>query len=110
MKNTKKALLVGLAATAAVAAVAALMAYEEETVDRIGAYLNRQRVKSYVKNKFKGNTRVMKAVDSLSDKEIDTLLAVLDRTGDWKEAAMEVFSDMKDKAGDYKGHIEDKFN
>lgn len=110
MKNSKKALLVGLAATAAVAAVAAVMAYEEETVDRIGSYLNRQRVKTYVKNKFKGNQRVLKAVDSLSDKEIDTLLAVLDRTGNWKDAAMEVFADMKDKAVDYKETVEDKFH
>lgn len=110
MKNTKKALLVGLAATAAVAAIAAVIAYEEDTVDRIGSYINRQRVKSYVKNKFKGNDRVMRAVESLSDREIDTLLTVLDRTGNWKDAAMDVFADMKDKASDYKDAIEDKIH
>lgn len=113
MKNSKKALLVGLAATAAVAAVAAVMAYEEDTVDRIGSYLNRQRVKSFVKSKFKGNEKVLKAVDSLSNKEIDMLLNLLDKTGDWKDSAMDVFSDLYDKATDYKDTVvdavEDKF-
>lgn len=107
MKNSKKALLVGLTATAAVAAVAAVIAYEEDAVDRIGSYINRQRVKNYVKNKFKGNSKVLKAVESLSDGEIDTLLKILDRTGNWKDAAMDVFSDVKDKAVDYKDSVVD---
>lgn len=114
MKNSKKAFIIGLAASAAVAAIAAAMAYEEEAVDRIGAFLNRQRVRTYVKNKFKGNRKVMEAVDSLSDKEIDTLLRILDRTGDWKEAALEVFTDLRDKATDYKDtvvdNVEDKLH
>lgn len=114
MKNSKKALLVGLAATAAVAAVAAVIAYEEDTVDRIGSYINRHRVKSFVKNKFKGSAKVLKAVDAMSDREIDTLLKIFDHTGNWKDAALDAFSDVKDKASDYKGNVvdtvEDIFN
>lgn len=91
MKNKGRAMLVGLAATAAVTAVAALLAYEEETVDRIGSYLNRQRVKSYVKKHFNNHSRILDAVEKLTDKEIDRLLSILDRTGSWKEAAEDVF-------------------
>lgn len=100
MKNSKKALLIGLAGTAAVAAIAAVMAYEEDTVDRIGAYINRQRVKGYVKNKFKNNDRVLNAVENLSDGEIDTLLSVLDHAGSWKDSAVDAFSDFKDTIED----------
>lgn len=107
MRNSKKAFIVGLAATAAVAAIAAAMAYEEEAVDRIGSFLNRQRVRTYVKTKFKGNRKALDAVDALSDREIDTLLHILDRTGDWKEAALEVFTDLRDKATDYKDDVVD---
>ena len=49
MKNSKKALLIGLGATAAIAAIAAALAYEEEAVDKIGSYLNRQRMKNFVR-------------------------------------------------------------
>ena len=53
MKNSKKALLIGLGATAAIAAIAAALAYEEEAVDKIGSYLNRQRMKNFVKDHLK---------------------------------------------------------
>ena len=49
MKDSKKALLIGLGATAAIAAIAAALAYEEEAVDKIGSYLNRQRMKNFVR-------------------------------------------------------------
>lgn len=103
--NSKKAFLIGLAATAAVAAVATILVYEEETVDRVGSYLNRQRLK----NKFKGNNRVMRIVESLSDNEITTLLNVFDRTGSFKETIFDTFDDLRDKAVDYKDHVSNKF-
>ena len=102
--NTKKAFLIGLAATAAVAAVATILVYEEDTVDRVGAYLNRQRMK----NKFKGNNKITRVVDSLSDNEIETLLNVFDRTGSWKDTVFETLDDLKDKAVDYKDHMAKK--
>lgn len=99
--NSKKAFLIGLAATAAVAAVATVLVYEEDTVDRVGAYLNRQRMK----NKFKGNNHVTRVIDSLSDNEVETLLSVFDRTGSWKDTVFDTFDDLKDKAVDYKDHV-----
>lgn len=99
--NSKKAFLIGLAATAAVAAVATILVYEEDTVDRVGAYLNRQRMKS----KFKGNNHVTRVIDSLSDNEVETLLSVFDRTGSWKDTVFDTFDDLKDKAVDYKDHV-----
>lgn len=50
----------------------------------------------------------------MSDREIDTLLKIFDHTGNWKDAALDAFSDVKDKASDYKGNVvdtvEDIFN
>lgn len=103
--NSKKAFLIGLAATAAIAAVATILVNEEEAVDRVGAYLNRQRLKS----KFKGNNRIMHVVETLSDSEIETLLNVFDRTGSWKDTVFDTFDDLKDKAVDYKDHMSKKF-
>ncbi|MGP6140691.1 MULTISPECIES: hypothetical protein [unclassified Jeotgalibaca] len=103
--NSKKAFLIGLAATAAITAVATILMNEEETVDRVGAYLNRQRLKS----KFKGNHRVMNVVETLSDNEIETLLSVFDRTGSWKDTIFDTFDDLRDKAVDYKDHVSKKF-
>lgn len=108
--NSKKAWIVGLAATAAVAAVAAVMAYEEDTIDRIECYLNRQRVKNFVKSKFKGNNKVMQAIETLTDKEIGMLLNVIDKTESWKDSAVDTFSDLKEKAIDYKDTVEDKLS
>ena len=105
MKNSKKALCIGFAATAAVAAIAAIIAYEEDTADRVGAYLNRQRLKS----KFKGNDRILKVIGALDDNEIETLLNIFDRTGGLKDTVLDAWDDMKDKASDYKEHVEDKF-
>lgn len=102
-KDTKKALVIGLAATAGVAAVAAIMAYEEDTVDKIESYLKRQRVKHFVKSKFSGNNKVVQAIETLTNKEIDMLLNVLDKTESWKDSAMDTFSDLKDT-------VEDKFD
>lgn len=93
MKNSKKALLIGLGATAAIAAIAAALAYEEEAVDKIGSYLNRQRMKNFVKDHLKGSQKFLKAIEDLTDDEIDGFLRVVDRAGDWKESAMDLFSD-----------------
>ena len=71
MKNSKKALLIGLGATAAIAAIAAALAYEEEAVDKIGSYLNRQRMKNFVQpgdtlfrisNRFYGNATAWRKI------------------------------------------------
>lgn len=104
MKNSKKAFLVGLAATAAVTAVAAILVHEEEAVDRVGSYLNRQRLK----NKVKGHNRIVHLVESLSDHEIETLLNIFDRTGSWKDTIFETLDDLKDKAVDYKDQVAKK--
>lgn len=104
MKNSKKAMWVGIAATAAVVTIAAVLAYEEDAVDRVGSYLNRQRLKV----KFKGNGPILKVIDALDDNEIDTLLNIFDRTGSLKDSALDTWDDVKDKAVDYKEHIEDK--
>lgn len=107
-KNSKKALIVGLTATAAIAAVAAVMAYEEDTIDKIEGYLKRQRVKHFIKSKFSGNNKVMQAIETLTEKEIDMLLNVIEKTGSWKDSAVDAFSDLQDKASDIKDTVEDK--
>ncbi len=66
MKNSKKALLVGLGATAAIVAIAAAMAFEEEAVDKIGSYLNRQRMKGFVRDHLKGSQKILKAIEDLT--------------------------------------------
>ena len=107
MKNSRKALLVGLGATAAIAAA---LAYEEEAVDKIGSYLNRQRMKNFVKDHLKGSQKLLRAIEDLTDDEIDGFLRVVDRAGDWRESAMDLFSDLKEKAGDVKDNVGDKFH
>lgn len=110
MKNSKKALLVGLGATAAIVAIAAAMAFEEDAVDKIGSYLNRQRMKGFVRDHLKGSQKILKAIEDLSDDEVDAFLRVVDKTGDWKDSTLDLLSDLKDKASGYKESVEDKFH
>ncbi|CZR06936.1 hypothetical protein [Trichococcus ilyis] len=110
MKNSRKALLVGLGATAAIAAIAAALAYEEEAVDKISSYLNRQRMKNFVKDHLKGSQKLLRTIDDLTDDEIDGFLRVVDRAGDWKETALDLFSDLKEKAGDVKDSVGDRLH
>jgi len=110
MKNSKRALLVGLGATAAIVAIAAAIAFEEDAVDKIGSYLNRQRMKSFVKDHLKGSHKILQAIEDLTDDEVDGFLRVVDRTGDWKDSTLDLLSDLKDKASEYKESVEDKFH
>ncbi|MGO2696858.1 MAG: hypothetical protein ACTIJA_08265 [Bavariicoccus seileri] len=107
MVDKKKALIIGLGATLIIGAAAAIIASDEEKRESVSAFINRQKVKCFVKDKLNGNEKALNAVDELSDADVNRLVAIVEKTGDWKENFLEAFSEVKDKTKDVLKRDED---
>lgn len=82
--NDNKGILIGIGAALAVGlGVYALFASSEEAREKAEAVVNRQRAKHVVRSKFSGNKAVLKTIDKLSDKDVNNLLAAVDKASDF---------------------------
>lgn len=89
-------ILVGIGAAVAVGlGVFAFFASSEEAREKAEALVNRQRAKHLVRSKFNGNKTILKAVDKLGDKEVNNLLAVLDKADNFGDSVSDSMSDAK---------------
>lgn len=95
--NEHKGLLIGIGAALAVGlGVFALFAGSEEAREKAEAVVNRQRAKHVVRQTFGGSKPLMKAIDTLGDKEINNVLSVMDKAsrfgGDVSDSMSDVAS------------------
>lgn len=97
MKKSTRNLLIGLSATVAIGAV--ILSSSDKTMDKIEAIINRQKAKSFVKDKLNGNEKALNVVEKLSDEEVVNLLNVVDKV-----------SDLKGQVGTYTDHLKDATN
>ncbi|MCA9765639.1 MAG: hypothetical protein KC455_04385 [Carnobacterium sp.] len=97
MKRSTRNLLVGLGATLAIGAV--ILSSSDKNMARVEAYINRQKAKSFVKDKLKGNEKALDVVEKLSDEEVINLLKVVDKV-----------SDLKGQVGNYTNHLKEATN
>ncbi|WP_414839478.1 hypothetical protein [Carnobacterium sp. TMP28] len=97
MKRSTRNLLVGLGAALAIGAV--ILSSSDKNMARVEAYINRQKAKSFVKDKLKGNEKALDVVEKLSDEEVINLLKVVDKV-----------SDLKGQVGSYTDHLKEATN
>jgi hypothetical protein len=97
MERSTRNLLVGLGTTLAIGAV--ILSSSDKNMARVEAYINRQKAKSFVKDKLKGNEKALDVVEKLSDEEVINLLKVVDKV-----------SDLKGQVGSYTDHLKEATN
>jgi hypothetical protein len=97
MKKSTRNLLIGLSATVAIGAV--ILSSSDKTMAKIESIINRQKAKSFVKDKLNGNEKALNVVEKLSDEEVVNLLNVVDKV-----------SDLKGQVGTYTDHLKDATN
>ncbi|WP_025730163.1 hypothetical protein [Atopobacter phocae] len=96
--STKKALWVSLGAATVIGVAAYFIANDEESRESIASFINRQKVKFFVREKLNGNNKAMELVDKLSDDDINRLMKVLETSKDWKESIVNTLDDVKNKS------------
>lgn len=110
MDKTLRNVLIGLGVAAAVGVVV-YIALDEDVQEKTEALVNRMRAKAYVQKNLDGNDTAMKAIDKMSDEDINNLLETVDRLDDINSkitgTASNLASDVKDKAVDFKDNVVD---
>ena len=97
MKKSTRNLLIGLSATVEIGEV--ILSSYNKTMDKKEEIINRQKAKSFVKDKLNGNEKALNVVEKLSDEEVVNLLNVVDKV-----------SDLKGQVGTYTDHLKDATN
>ncbi|WP_035054684.1 hypothetical protein [Carnobacterium pleistocenium] len=106
MKDSTKALLVGVGTIFAVGAV--IVASSNMAMEKLESKINRKRARYFVKEKLKGNEKAMSVVDDLSDMEVANLLNVVDKVSDLKGNVSSYGNHFKETTHDFKDAFMDK--
>lgn len=88
MSDSKKALVLGVGISLALAAVAAVLS-NEKTQTKVAGFVNKQKVKHYVKSEFEGNDKAMAAIDRMSDEEVNTFMELITKTSDLQDSLVD---------------------
>lgn len=92
--------LVFLGATVLVAGTAAYLYYNDEARHHVEGVINRERAKHFVRHRLNGSDVLVKAVDSLSDSEVNTLVKLADKAGDVATSTTDALGALVDVAKD----------
>ncbi|RLK62765.1 hypothetical protein D3H64_08205 [Atopobacter sp. AH10] len=102
MLDKKKALALAIGSSVIIGVLAALIAADEEKRESVAAYINRKKVKFFVREKLNGNEKAMAIVDRLSDEDIQRLMNLLENSKDWKESFLAHLDQVKDNVDQVK--------
>lgn len=106
MKDSTKALLVGVGAVFAVGAI--IVSSSNMAMEKLESKINRKRARYFVKEKLKGNEKAMSVVDDLSDTEVANLLSVVDKVSDLKGNVSSYGDHLKETTHDFRDAFMDK--
>ena len=108
MKDSTKALLVGVGTIFAVGAI--IVATSNMAMEKLESKINRKRARYFVKEKLKGNEKAMSVVDDLSDMEVANLLNVVDKVSDLRGNVSSYGDHLKETTNDFRDAFMDKKN
>lgn len=94
----RKVGLIFLGATLAVAGVALYLYIDDNAREAVEGKINREKAKFYVRHNLNGSDALVKAVDSLSDSEINTIVKLADKAGNAASSAESALSSLVEKA------------
>lgn len=106
MKNSTKALLIGVGTVVAVGAI--IVSSSNMAMEKIESKINRKRARYFVKEKLKGNEKAMTVVDDLSDMEVANLLSVVDKVSDLRGSVSSYGDHFKDTTSDFRDAFMEK--
>lgn len=95
MIDKKKALALAIGSSVLLGCLSALIAAKEENREAVAAYMNRQKVKFFVREKLNGNVQALALVDRLPDEDVQRLLNLLESSKDWKESFLSQVEQVK---------------
>ncbi|AXY24571.1 hypothetical protein CL176_00195 [Suicoccus acidiformans] len=98
-RRTKRNIgLAVLGSTIAVAGVALYIYFDETAREKVQGAVNRERAKMYVRHRLNGSEALVKAVDNLSNEEINTLARLADSAVEAKDTVSDTLDSLVDKA------------
>lgn len=100
--------LVFLGATLAVAGAALYLYVDDNAREAVEGKINREKAKFYVRHNLNGSDALVKAVDNLSDSEINTIVKLADKAGNAANSAESKLSGLVDKAKDATNEVSDR--
>ncbi|MCQ9210350.1 hypothetical protein [Granulicatella seriolae] len=104
-KCNKKVVWLGIGIAVAAASAALLLASNDETQEKITAFINKQKVKSYVRDNLNGNEKAMKMIDNMNDGDINKFMSLLAKTSDLKDNFLDNVESAKDFLVEKKKHL-----
>lgn len=97
--DTKRGLgLFLLGSTVAAAGIALYLYLDENARHRVEGMINREKAKAFVRHRLDGNETLVKAVDNMSDAEVNHLVKLSEKAVDMKDNVSDSIQDMLEKA------------
>lgn len=100
--------LILLGATFILLGTAVYLSTNESIRESIKGFINRKKAKRFVRRHLNGSESMMKAVDHLSDTELNTLVKLADKANTAKEQVGQTLEDLVDKVKDTSVNVTDK--
>lgn len=102
-KNNVGRFLLGTAVV--VAGLSLYIYFDENARATVEGIVNREKAKAFIKHNVKGSERLLKAIDKLSDNEINTVMKLIDETEKVTDKAEDAFNQFADKAKDVTSNV-----
>ncbi len=99
MNDSNKGIFLGIG-LAVVVGVLAFVFSSDDAMEKTQSAINRKKAKHLVKKKMHGGKKSAKAVDKLSDSEINSLMGTVDKVKDIENSLSDVTSDFKNFLND----------
>lgn len=97
-----------LGSTVAAAGLALYLYFDEGARENVEGMINREKAKMFVRHRLNGSDAMIKAIDGLSDSEVNTLVKLADSANDVKENVGNTFGDLVDKTKKVTGDVANK--
>lgn len=105
MKVTTK-LALGLSITAA-AGIASTVFVSDKVITKVRHIANRKKAERFVEDKFRGNETLLKFVDNLEDKDIESFMKVAQKVSSKRDKVAEYGDNVKNATENVKDKITD---